>query len=42
MTKYKYGLREPRKNPHFFKTKKERDKVAKKCKKGAWIINIKQ
>jgi len=39
--KYKYGMREPSKNPVYFTTKKERDKAVKKTKKGAWIINLK-
>ena len=37
----KWGLREPKKNPVFYSTKKERDNAIKKTKKGAWIINIK-
>ena len=35
----RFGLREPNKNPVYFKSKKERDKAVKKIKKGAWIID---
>ena len=39
--KYKWGLREPNKNPIYFKSKKGRDKAIEKTKKGAWVINLK-
>ena len=35
----KWGLREPKKYPVYFKTKKERDEAIEKTKKGAWVIN---
>ena len=35
----RFGMREPNKNPVYFKSKKERDKALKKTKKGAWIID---